>query len=386
MSEFSHFERVKAAIEHREGDRVPFDLGGSRVTGIHQKAYRRLRQHLGLPDREIVIEDPIQQLAKVDEDVKKELAVDVDGVNPRKLSDVEFRESEEGDYLWFVDDWGIERQIPKRGGLYYDIKRHPLAGFPPDEAMRRFQHPPPTDTSRYDGMKESADESCRRSRAYLLGRNAPGIFELALWCRGFEDLFVDMIANRKFVEWLMDRIMEIKWRYWEMILDVLGESVLIAAEADDLAGQNGPLISPRLYRELIKPRHAQLFSMIKKKAKSKVYVFFHTCGAVRELIPDLIESGVDILNPVQVSAAGMDTGELKREFGRDITFWGGGVDTQYVLPKGSRQEVVDEVRKRIDDLAPGGGFVFSAVHNIQGDVPPDNIMTMWETLQDYGRY
>ncbi|NQT84988.1 hypothetical protein HQ563_18380, partial [bacterium] len=185
---------------------------------------------------------------------------------------------------------------------------------------------------------------------------------------------------------LLDKVMEVKWDYWDIILDIVGENVLVISEADDLAGQNGPLISPKLYRELIKPRHTQLFSMIKKKAKSRVYIFFHSCGAVRELIPDLIESGIDILNPVQVSAAGMDTRELKREFGKDITFWGGGVDTQYVLPRGNRQEIVDEVRRRIEDLAPGGGFVFSAVHNIQGDVPPENIMIMWEALQKYGGY
>ena len=143
-----------------------------------------------------------------------------------------------------------------------------------------------------------------------------------------------------------------------------------------------PADEPREHRELVKPRQAQLFSHIKKQAP--VFVFYHTCGSVVEILPDLIEVGVDILNPVQVSAAGMDTRRLKAEFGRDIVFWGGGVDTQRVLPHGTPQEVRDEVRRRIDDLAPGGGFVFNTVHNIQADVPPENILAMWETLQEYG--
>ncbi|MDP2895552.1 MAG: uroporphyrinogen decarboxylase family protein [bacterium] len=386
MSELTSLTRVRAALEHREPDRIPFDLGGSVLTGINHHAYRRLRQYLGLPVPEAVIEDRAQQLAKVDEDVKERLKVDVDGINPVGRAERKEEEGEKGDYLYYIDEWGIEWHMPKEGGLYYDMRRHPLAGLSPEEAKKRFRYPNPKDMSRYVGMKEKTEEEFRRGRAYILGRNAPGIFEISLWCRGFEDFYADMLADRKFAEWLMDQVMQVKWTYWDIILEMVGENVLIISEADDLAGQNGPLVSPQLYRELIKPRHTKLFSMIKKKAKAKVYIFFHTCGAVRELIPDLIESGVDILNPVQVSAAGMDTKELKKDFGKDITFWGGGVDTQYVLPKGNKQEIIDEVRRRIDDLAPGGGFVFAAVHNIQRDVPPENIMTMWETLQEYGAY
>jgi uroporphyrinogen decarboxylase len=386
MAALTSLERVRASLEHREPDKVPFDLGASVLTGINQNTYRKLRNYLGLPEREIVIEDRNQQLAAVDEDVKRRLKVDVDGINPAGRAGERPEEGVKGDYLYFIDEWGIEWHMPKDGGLYYDMRRHPLSGLSPEEAKKRFQYPDPTDMSRYVGMKEKAQECFRNGRAYILGRNAPGIFEIALWCRGFEDFYADMLASKKFAEWLMDEILEVKWKYWDIILDIVGENVLIISEADDLAGQNGPLVSPKLYRELIKPRHTQLFSMIKKKAKTKVYIFFHCCGAVRELIPDLIESGVDILNPVQVSAAGMDTKELKRDFGKDITFWGGGVDTQHVLPKGTRQQVIDEVRRRIDDLAPGGGFVFATVHNIQGDVLPENIMTMWETLQEYGRY
>jgi uroporphyrinogen decarboxylase len=181
-------------------------------------------------------------------------------------------------------------------------------------------------------------------------------------------------------------VCEIKMKYWAKALETVGENVMIVSEADDLCGQETTLVSPKMYRELIKPRHTRLFSFIKKTAKTDVKIFYHCCGAVSSLIPDLIESGIDILNPVQVSAAGMDTRELKRLYGNDLVFYGGGVDTQRVLPTGTPAEVRDEVRRRIDDLAPGGGFVFNTVHNIQADVPPENIMAMWEALREFGVY
>jgi uroporphyrinogen decarboxylase len=144
------------------------------------------------------------------------------------------------------------------------------------------------------------------------------------------------------------------------------------------------LISPNTYRKLVKPLHKELFDFIHARTKAKI--FFHSCGAIRPVIPDLIEAGVDVLNPVQVSATGMDSADLKRDFGKDITFWGGGVDTQRVLGVGTPDDVRADVRKRIEDLAPGGGFVFATVHNIQGNVPAENILAMWETLQEYGKY
>ncbi len=157
--------------------------------------------------------------------------------------------------------------------------------------------------------------------------------------------------------------------------------MLIVSEADDLATQRGLMMSKEMYRRFIFPCHQRLFAHIRKQARSRVYIFYHSCGAVRPLIPTLIEEGVDILNPVQVSAEGMDTAALKRDFGKELTFWGGGVDTQHVLPRGTPQQVRDEVRRRIDDLAPGGGFVFSTVHNVQADVPPENYLAMWEELR-----
>jgi uroporphyrinogen decarboxylase len=379
--------RVEAALNHREPDRVPYDLGGTILTGINQHAYRRLRRHLGLPETTIEIEDKCQQLGRVHEDVKERLQVDVYGINPGGVPGATPPPRTEEGYHKFLDEWGIEWWMPAEGGFYYDMRRHPLEQIDTVEQLRKVRFPDPLHPARYEGMAARAEELMNgRQKAYVLGRNAPGIWEVALWMRGFENFFCDMAERTAFAEALMDIICEIKMKYWQKALATVGTNVMMVSEADDLASQNALLCSPAMYRKLIKPRHARLFSFIKKQAQVPVKIFYHSCGAVAPLIPDLLEAGVDILNPVQVSAAGMETRELKKRFGRDLTFYGGGVDTQEVLPHGRPDQVRDEVRRRIEDLAPGGGFIFNTVHNIQADVPPENIMAMWEALQEYGIY
>ncbi|MBN1341996.1 MAG: hypothetical protein JXQ73_04910 [Phycisphaerae bacterium] len=267
------------------------------------------------------------------------------------------------------------------------MRAHPLANVETVQQLAKVEFPDPLDPGRYDGVAQQADELMNHKQvAYILGRNAPGILEVALWTRGSENFYVDMLANRPFAEALLDIVLENKMKYWARILELVGPNVMMISEADDLCTQQGMLISPDLYRDLIKPRHTKLFEHIRKHAATDVKIFYHCCGAVMDLLPDLIESGIDVLNPVQVSALGMDTKELKCRFGRDLTFYGGGVDTQRILPRGTPQQVRDEVHRRIEDLAPGGGFIFNTVHNIQADVPPENIMAMWEALRDYGLY
>jgi len=380
-------KRVETALDHREPDRVPYDLGGSILTGINQKAYRRLRQYLGLPEVEIEIEDMHQQLARVHEDVKQRLSVDVYGLNPGAPRGFVRPHWTEDGYRKIRDEWGIEWWMPEDGGFYYDMRVHPLANIADVGDLAGVRWPDPLDPGRYEGMAQRADELLNKKQvAYILGRNAPGVFEIAMWVRGFDNYYADMLGNPRLAEALLDIVCEIKMKYWAKALETVGDNVMMVSEADDLCGQYGPLTSPDLYRKMIKPRHTRLFAFIKKSAKAPVKIFYHCCGAVASLIPDLIESGIDILNPVQVSAAGMDTRELKRLYGKDLVFYGGGVDTQRVLPYGTPQEVRDEVRRRIEDLAPGGGFIFNTVHNIQADVPPENIMAIWEALQEYGVY
>ena len=201
---------------------------------------------------------------------------------------------------------------------------------------------------------------------------------------GLENFLVALIQEPKFADRFMDRITDIYIESSNNYLDQVGEYLQVFTYWDDVSGQDGWLISPEIYRKFIKPKQARLLQAIKRKTNAKVY--YHGCGAVFDLIPDLIELGFDILNPVQVSARGMDTKKLKEEFGKDIVFWGGGVDTQKILPFGNPEEVANEVKRRIDDLAPGGGFVFAAVHNIQAYVPAENIIAMFETALEYGNY
>jgi len=387
--QYTSYQRIKAALEHKEADKIPFDLGGSVLTGINKNAYIKLRDYLGLPQKEITICDITQQLARVDEDVIEALGVDVRCVDPMPSSDKGLTQDikVDGNYYRMVDEWGIEWKMPIKGGHYFDMQARPMADYEDVEEVEKYPWPDSVNPARFETMKARADKFVYEDKkAYILGRQSAGIWELALWMCGFEKFFCDMIANKEFAHALMSKVTELKMRYWEKALDTVGENVLIVSEADDLATQKSLLCSPELYKEMVHPYHKKLFNFIRSKAKSKVYIFYHTCGSCKPLIPLLIDEGVDILNPVQVNAAGMDSKILKKEFGKDITFWGGGVDTQIVLPTGSVQEVKDEVKRRIEDFAPGGGFVFNAVHNIQGDVPPENLMAMWETLKQYGTY
>lgn len=387
--EWTSCARVKAALEHREPDRIPFDLGGSVVTGMNRTAYARLRAHLGLPNREIEIYHTTQQLARIDDDVHERLATDVRPLDPDAPGQAGLTTPivRQGPYSVFTNEWGITWRMPLDGGFYYDMCGHPLAEAESTADIERHRWPDPCDPTRFATLRERAEHHrTHGDKPCILGRCAAGTFELALWMRGFENFFMDLAVNPALADALLSKITDIKAAYWAKALETVGDAVFIVAEADDLATQRGLMISPEMYRRFIYPQHRRLFEHIRRCTRSRVYIFYHSCGAVRPMIPTLIEEGIDILNPVQVSAEGMDTAALKREFGRDVTFWGGGVDTQRVLPRGTPREVRDEVRRRIDDLAPGGGFVFSTVHNVQADVPPENYIAMWETLQECGAY
>ncbi|MBW2060533.1 MAG: hypothetical protein JRI95_03100 [Deltaproteobacteria bacterium] len=263
--------------------------------------------------------------------------------------------------------------------------KHPLRDARDTNDIDNFPWPDPTEPARFKGLGERARRGVKvEEKAVILGGLCAGVMEIAAWMRGFEGYFSDFALNPTLLCYLMDKVVELKMAYWEKALVEVGEHVDVVQEADDFAGQFRMLISPSMYRKIAKPRHKKLFDFIHQHTPARI--FFHSCGAIRPVISDLIEIGVDILNPIQVSAAGMDSKELKKEFGKEITFWGGGVDTQHILGNGTPEQVRDDVKRRIDDLAPGGGFVFAAVHNIQPNVPPENIVAMWETLQEYGLY
>ena len=378
-------ERVLLALNHQEPDRIPIDLGGTIVSSIAKSSYVTLKQHLGLPQEEITMLDYVQQLPYVDEALMQRLGVDLRMVQLPAATAPGLNIFEDGDYYAFIDRWGSKLHMPKQGGLYFDWVEFPVKEATM-EALDNYQWPRPDPPEYNDKLAEQARYLYENTDYALVGSAVigGGIFEQPARTMGLENFLMALVTEPAFADRLMDKITDIYIESCNNYLDKLGKYLHVFTFWDDVAGQNGWLIKPDTFRKMIKPKQRRLVEAIKKKTDAKL--FYHSCGATRDLIPDLIDLGFDILNPVQVSAKGMDTKRLKQDFGRDITFWGGGVDTQRVLPFGTPQEVADEVKRRIDDLAPGGGFVFAAVHNIQAFVPPENIVAVFDTALEYGRY
>lgn len=381
-------ERLKMALNHKEPDRIPLDLGSTKMSGISIKAYKNFIQYKGWQDIDgsPQILDPVQQLALVNEDILGEICVDTRGLLPCSPAGFKTEYKEVENYIVFKDEWGIDWRMPKQNGFYFDAYTHPLAGDISVSDLQKYPWPDPKDITRISSFKSRIEQLGKKDDyGFVLHGVTSGVMEMSMRLRGFEQMFMDFALDPDLACALLDKIVEIKCSYWEKALELVGNDVLVAVEADDLGTQNSLLISPQMYREFVKPRHKELFAFIRKKAPH-IKIFLHSCGAIKSMIPDLVEAGVDILNPVQVAASGMDTKVLKKEFGDSLTFWGGAVDTQYILPFGTPDQVKDEVKRRIDDLAPGGGFVFNTIHNIQADVPPQNLEAMFDTLYKYWKY
>ncbi len=387
--EYTPRQRVLDAINHREPDRVPFALGCSLETAITHEAYERWIEMLGLKEEP---DDTLYNLfvdgvgfKQIPENILRHLKVDTRGFLLQQPAEPEAELTMEGTTLVFVDEWGIKFGKPETS-LYMDPIGHPLAGDLSDEMLDNYNCPDPLEESRFSGIAGEAERLRGTDCAVIMSTYGLGQWDYAHMICGMEQALMDLVLKPREMERLLRMIHEVEMQYWEKALEIVGDNIDIAMHSDDLGMQNGPMMSPDMYRRFIKPLHKELISMIKKKAKGEVKFLLHSCGSVRLLIPDFIEVGVDILNPIQVSAADMDTAELKREFGRELCFCGGGVDTQEILPRGTPDQVRDEVKRRLDDLAPGGGYIFAAVHNIQADVPPENLQAMYETLQEYGKY
>jgi uroporphyrinogen decarboxylase len=379
-------ERILTTLDHREPDRVPFDLGSCQVTGIHVVAYRNLRKALGFPDGGIEFCDAVQQLASIDDDVVARMNIDTRGLYPLNSHNWKIIEEDAGDYWAYHDEWGITHHRPKDDGLYYSVVKVPLPRSELTVAdISNHPWPDVANPERLAGLCDLARQYRDAGYAVVLKDAFAGIFEFAQRIVGMENLLVMMITNEKVTCALFDRLLQLKLDYWQTALAELGDLVDVVTYADDYGTQTSQLISPDMFRRLIKPRLKVLFETFIKYA-SHAKRFFHSDGNVRPLIPDFLEIGVDILNPIHIRAQNMAPAGLKRDYGKDLAFWGGGVDTQGILPRGTPQEVKDDVRRNIEALAPGGGYVFNTIHNIQADVPPQNLIAMWEALQEYGVY
>ena len=376
-------ERVLAALNHQEPDRIPIDLGSTQVTGIHVIAARGLRAALDLPPIEPALCDVIQQLALPEDDLLQRLDVDTRGLFPLNSHNWQVRETPAGVYWRYEDEWGITHHRPRPDGLYYSIVRVPLEG-PEVSASDILDHAWPDlgDPRRVEGLREQALAFRAQGYAVVLKDAFAGIFEMAQRIVGMQELLIMMATDEALAGVLFDKLLELKLAFWEMALPRLGDVVDVVTYNDDYGTQQSQIISPAMFRQQLKPRVRALFERIKQLAPH-TRQFFHSCGNIRPLIPDYIEIGAEVLNPIHIRARGMDPAALKRDFGAEVAFWGGAVDTQDVLPHGTPQQVRDDVWRNLDALAPGGGYVFNTVHNIQADVPPANILALWDALREY---
>ena len=378
-------ERLLLALNHREPDRVPIDLGGNQ-SGIHRFAYQRLVDLLGLKE-EIVIMDLVQQLALPSEAVLERLHVDTRYVRAKGAAGFDARvvKREREGRTWhdFTDEFGVTWSMPEDSPRYFDITHSPLAGLSLDE-IKAYPFPRGDDPTRFEGLREEALRIRRDTPCAVISGISGVVYEICWYMRGLENLFADMIERPQVLEAIIDRTLKFWLDWFRLFLDEAGDIVDVIMIGDDLAGQKGPLFSPAIYRSIVKPRQKRLVQYIRSRTKAKIW--YHSCGSVLQYIPDLIDNGVDALNPVQLSARGMDPDELKKAFGEEICFWGGGIDSQHVLPRASPDEVREQVRRNLGIFKPGGGYVFANVHNIQADVPPGNVIAMFDAAHECGQY
>jgi uroporphyrinogen decarboxylase len=371
-------ERVFMALNHQEPDRVPIDFGGTTATGIQVTAYDRLKKLLGI-ETPSLITNRRAQLVAVEEVIKNRLHADVDGIESNPPSSLPRVAGLPADTS--VDEWGVHWLSGARGE--HTATSSPLAGMETAAEVEAYSWPDPADPARYNGLREKVLDLKSRSQRAIAFNLGCQIASQARNMRGYEQWLMDFILNPVLAEAVMRKIMTIDLIMAERVLAVIGDQVDVVTVADDLATQNAPMMSPAIYRKIIKPLQQELFGFIKARTKAKL--FYHCCGAASFFLEDFLEANIDILNPVQVSATNMNPEFLKKHYGDRVTFWGG-VDTQHLLPYGSPQEVADGVKRLIDIMAPGGGFILAAVHNVRPEVPPENLVALFDTAWEYGRY
>jgi uroporphyrinogen decarboxylase len=378
-------ERVNKALNHEESDRIPIDLGGFQ-TGIHRKAYESLLGYLGR-EESVNILDPVQQIVVPSEAILQRFHADIRYVTAHGPHDFHstIEVNKRGGKPWhdLKDEFGVVWSMPGDQMLYMDISHHPLANASITD-IESYPFPNGADPSRFTGVREKA-LALRRDTPYALSSGICGVaYELCWYMRGMEQWFMDMKEDPKFCEALIERTSQYWVDWMTLFLGEVGDILDVVMIGDDITGQDGPLFSPQFYRDVVRPRQQGIVDVIKRKSRCKIW--YHTCGDCSVYIPDLIDMGIDILNPVQINTAGMDPGKLKAMYGKDLVFWGGGIDSQHVLPFASPQKIRDEVKKNLDIFKPGGGYVFNNVHNIQPGVPPENIVALYDAAYEFGFY
>lgn len=407
-------ERVLAAIEHREPDRVPVDLGSTPSSGISAIAYGNFKRHLGLTAGRTRVYDVVQQLAQPEDAILDRCGIDVVDIgrtfnrNDDAWYDIRLGDGQPAQYpAWFhperqpdgswlarLPDGTAIAHMPV-GGTFFDQTCFPyLDDYPSDFAgldaamgkvlWSALVHSP-WDHARDPGfwatLRENAlvlRQSTDRALMIVIGCN---LFEWGTFLRRIDNFLCDLAAEPVQAEALLDALMERHLATLAHVCRAVGDIADVCRFGDDLGTNGGPFMSPAMYRRFFKPRHAQLCAFVHRHSRMKT--FLHSCGSIHALLPDLIEAGFEVINPVQTNCRDMEPARLKREFGRDVCFWGGGCDTREVLPHATPAAVKDHVRRQLEILAPGGGFVFNTVHNILPEVPPENIAAMFEAVAEF---
>jgi len=409
MSGLSSRERVLRTVNHEEPDRVPLDMGGTIMSGIMAHALDRLRKHLGLEERPVRVYEVFQMLGEVEPDLVERLGIDVLPVEPlvqffglrrekwkpwrlwdgtEVLMPGQFDVEVDAEGGWLIHHQGersqpVDGRMPK-GGFYFDMSSM-------TDTHADYQ-PPPLEQVRKENRLSTPELEFLASRAETLRRNTDKALLLGCWGNvglpwvgSIPDFLCLMALDKAYVKELFAVRTETALQNLERLEAYLGDNIdILGLDGSDYGFQNNELFSPELFEELFVPYFKRQNDWVHANTRWKTWL--HTCGSVTRVIPMLIDSGLDILNPVQTSAAGMDPAWLKREFGSRITFWGGGVDTQKTLPFAVAEEVAREVEERVRIFAPGGGFVFNTIHNIQQLTPPENIAIAYETARTAGRY
>ncbi|HPT32382.1 MAG TPA: uroporphyrinogen decarboxylase family protein [Prolixibacteraceae bacterium] len=408
-------ERILTAISHREPDRVPLDLGATPSSGISAIAYSNLMKHIGREELPVQIYDVVQQLAQPDMSVLNQFGVDVLDIGrtfnerPEDWNPVTMANGAGAFYpAWFkpvrmddgsyqtYDDDGL-RMLSRMpvGATFFDQTYFPYVdGFPDnydtlDAEMGRIMwarhaHSPwdhAGDPGFWEKLRENTLKLRQSTDKALLVVCGCNLFEWGTFLRRMDNFLMDLLCDPYNVEKLLDQLMIRHLATLEKVCAAVGDIVDIIRFGDDLGMTTGPFMEAETYRELFKPRHKILCDYV--KSHSKMHTFIHSCGSISLLMPDMIEAGIEIFNPVQTNAWRMDPVFLKREFGKECTFWGGGIETAGVLNSKSPEEIREKVLERMEIMSPGGGFVFNTVHNILPDVPPENVVAMFDAVKEF---
>jgi len=386
-------ERIKAAISHQEPDHVPYDLCGTTVTSISDKAFQNAMASRGLSTYfdESQTVDVISNIIIPPNQILEELQVDTKRVGIERTLDLDNILEVDGTLSSFTDQYNCLWAFDSKSDHYFNQKTFPLAHCTTiKEAADKLELPDFNNQREHIYTLFDAQLKTLGTSAWIADRCCAGLTEMAFRFRGYQNFYLDLAMDGASARKLLEKIADHKIAYWEVVGDYILERGLedhipVIAEADDLGVQNGLLVSKKMMDEIIFPQMNRYLKAIKAKMPW-VKIFFHCCGSIKPILPNFIEMGIDILNPIQYAAKDMDLAELKKEFGEELTFWGGGIDTQTVLASGTPQEVEVEVKRTIDILAPGGGFVFVPVHNILENVTPENFWAMWDAWNSYGKY